>query len=133
MLWLQFGHHVVNYFPIQWGFQYLQDSSQDMVQNVIYSPWEGTIVCFNSSCKIFFILEFLKMKLLLLPFLLFTWHKMNVFLFHLTMHQLWVLFSPESDYCASSITSCSIFSSYITIFLCQQGYLNIMFLVHWIR
>ena len=25
-----------------WGFQYLQDSSKDMAQNIIYSPWEGT-------------------------------------------------------------------------------------------
>ena len=41
MSWLQSGHHIVN-FSAWWGFQYLQDSSQDMAQNIIYSPWEGT-------------------------------------------------------------------------------------------
>ena len=26
----------------QWGFQYLQNSSKDRVQDIIYSPWGGT-------------------------------------------------------------------------------------------
>ena len=42
MSWLQSGHHVVN-FSIWWEFQYLQDSSQGMAQNVIYNSWRGTI------------------------------------------------------------------------------------------
>ena len=29
-------------FSILWGFQYLQDSSKDLAENIIYSPWEGT-------------------------------------------------------------------------------------------
>ena len=29
-------------FSTWWGFQSLQDSSQDMAQNIVYSPWEGT-------------------------------------------------------------------------------------------
>ena len=41
LLRLQSGHHVVN-FSTWWGFQYLQDSSQDMAQNIVYSPWEET-------------------------------------------------------------------------------------------
>ena len=41
MLWEKSGHHVFN-FSTLWRFQYLLDSSQDMAQNIIYSPWEET-------------------------------------------------------------------------------------------
>ena len=33
-----------------WKFQYLQDSSQDMAQNIIYSPWEETRSAVAQSC-----------------------------------------------------------------------------------
>ena len=36
MSWAQSGGHAVNLLPL--GFQYLLDSSQDMAQNIIYSP-----------------------------------------------------------------------------------------------
>ena len=41
MSWLLSGHHVIN-FSTRCGFQHLQDSSQDMAQNIISSPGEGT-------------------------------------------------------------------------------------------
>ena len=41
MSWLQSCHHVVN-FSTWWEFQCLQDRWQDMAQNIIHSPWEGT-------------------------------------------------------------------------------------------
>ena len=41
MSWLQSGHHVVNFFHLVW-FPIIQNSSQDMAQNIIYSPWGGT-------------------------------------------------------------------------------------------
>ena len=36
MSWLQSGHHVVNFFHLM-EVSVLQDSSQDMAQNIIYS------------------------------------------------------------------------------------------------
>ena len=36
MSWAQSGGHAVNLLPL--GFQYLLDSSQDMAQNIVYSP-----------------------------------------------------------------------------------------------
>ena len=36
MSWLQSSHRVVNFFHLE-GFQYRQDSSQDMAQTIIYS------------------------------------------------------------------------------------------------
>ena len=36
MSWAQSGRHAVNLLHL--GFQYLLDSSQDMAQNIIYSP-----------------------------------------------------------------------------------------------
>ena len=35
------GRHIVNIFYL-WGFQYLQNSSKDRAQNIVYSPRGGT-------------------------------------------------------------------------------------------
>ena len=37
VMWLQSGHCVVN-FSTWWGYQYLQNSSQDRAGNITYSP-----------------------------------------------------------------------------------------------
>ena len=55
--WLQTGHHAVN-FSTWWGFQYLQDSPQEVAQNVICSPWGGKSLDYAWWWNYFYVVPF---------------------------------------------------------------------------